>query len=270
MSGAAPQARRLDRVVGESVFGADPDGYHAGRIGYPEALYDAVKARIGRDVATALEIGPGTGLATRDILSRLSPRRLIAVEADPALAKYLSRAIMDPRLTVIGQGFLEAPLDPPMDLACSAAAFHWLELEAAFARLRALLRPAATLALWWNSYRVVGIGDDFADALAPLLEDIPLPPSEGLRGHYSLDTDLQRAAITRAGFVHFEPYLFRRDRTLDPTQVGALYASYSFVRALPPPRREALLRAIDELARERFAGEVRNVVMSALYLASAP
>ena len=261
--------RRLARSAGARVFGTDVAGYHAARIGYPAGLYDAIAARTGGNGGVALEIGPGTGLATRDILDRLNPARLVAVEADPALAVHLAEAIDDPRLTVVAQGFVESWIDGPFDLACSAAAFHWLEPEPAFARLRGLLRPGATLALWWNSYRQPG-ADAFADAVMPLLADIDLAPSEGAGGHYSLDADFHHAEMTGAGFGDFEAFRFRRERTLDTAQVRALYASYSYVRALPDDRRIALLDAIGDLVETRFCGRIDNVVLTALYLATAP
>jgi SAM-dependent methyltransferase len=261
---------RLARSVGGTVFGEDAKGYEAGRIGYPAELYDAIRARRGSAVGPTLEIGPGTGLATRDILTRLSPARLVAVEADPALARHLETSIGDPRVTVTQGDFLTAPIDPGFALACSAASFHWLEPVGAFARLREVLIPGGTLALWWNTYRVSGIGDPFADAVTPLLADIELPPSEGAEQHYSLDVDHHRDAIGGAGFVEFEPHLFRRERVLRTAEVRTLFASYSYVRALATPRRDALLAAIAAIADRDFGGNVPNVVLSALYLATSP
>lgn len=266
----ASRSGRLARTVGRSVFGADVGGYDVARIGYPAELYDAVAARCGRRTGLSiLEIGPGTGLATRDLLT-LDPQRLVAVEADPALAAHLAETIDDPRLHVVEHGFVDAPIAGRFDLACSAAAFHWLEPVPAFARLRELLSPGATLALWWNVYRQVGAGDPFADAVTPLLADIDLPPSEGAAGHYSLDVELHRADIGAAGFTGFTPFLFRRERTLRTAQVRALYASYSYVRSLAADRRETLLDAICALADTRFGGVVPNVTLTPLYLATAP
>ncbi|PKB13450.1 methyltransferase family protein [Novosphingobium kunmingense] len=261
---------RLARTIGRSVFGADAQGYEAGRIGYPPELYEAIKGSIRFPLGTALEIGPGTGLATREILATLAPQRLILVEADAALARHLEVTIADPRVTVTCGDFVNAPVDTQVELACSAASFHWLEPSAAFARLRTLLVPNGTLALWWNAYRVTGIGDLFSDAVTPLLAGIELPPSEGVDQHYSLDVDHHRQAIESAGFERFEPFLFRRERVLTTDQIHALYASYSYIRALPPARRQALMDQIVRIAERDFGGNVPNVTLSALYLAKAP
>ena len=268
---AAPlTTSRLPRSVGASVFGADIAGYQAARIGYPAELYATLRERCGANLGAVLEIGPGTGLATAELLARLDPDALVAVEADRELAAHLTASIPDPRLTVIQLGFEQAELAGPFDLACCAAAFHWLDPEPALAKLLRILRPGGTLALWWNTYRQAGIGDAFADAVTPLIAALPLPPSEGERGHYSLDVAHHRRALTGAGFAEFEHLLFRRERVLTTKQVHALYASYSYIRALPRAERAEILGAIVDLAEHRFSGSVPNITLTALYLADAP
>jgi len=259
---------RLARSAGATVFGTDAAGYHAARIGYPAELYEAIAQR-GGTVAELLEIGPGTGLATEALLERFSPWRYVAVEVDKGMAEHLRARISNPALQVVTGSFIDAPVGGRFDLAACAAAFHWLPPEPALARLRGLLRSGGILALWWNSYRQAGIGDPFAEAVIPLLADIELPPSEGPTGHYSLDVDLHRQALGTAGFVGFEPLLFRRERTLTPVEVRRLYATYSYVRVLPPERRDALLDDIQALAA-RFGQKVPNVTLTALYLATNP
>ena len=172
------------------------------------------------------------------------------------------------RLEICRAGFLDAVIAGQFDLACCAAAFHWLEPEPAFRRLRQLLKPGTTLALWWNVYRQTGIGDLFADAVTKLLTGIVLPPSEGNHGHYSLDVEFHRTTIEDADFEAFTSHIYRRERVLTTKEVCALYASYSYVRALEDSERERLLDSIAELAERRFAGQVPNVTMTALYLAA--
>ena len=51
-----------------------------------------------------VELGAGTGPYTREILTRLGPSgRLLAFEADRALARGLARDLADPRLEVIAE-----------------------------------------------------------------------------------------------------------------------------------------------------------------------
>src|SRR5438309_1460157 len=62
MSTPAPDHRRL--------FGGDPGGYDRARPDYPSRVYEILRARCGlRPGAATLEIGPGSGLATRRLLA---------------------------------------------------------------------------------------------------------------------------------------------------------------------------------------------------------
>jgi len=259
---------RLSRSIGGSIFGTDIAGYAAARIGYPDELYQALRDRCGPSIRSILEIGPGTGLATVDLIKWLSPTRLVGVEADEALAAYLRTSIASAGVEIAEDRFEQYEPIERFDLVCCAAAFHWLDPEPAYQKIRQAARRGGTVALWWNNYRQPGIGDAFADAVAPLLTETALAPSEGNNGHYSLDVEHHRNAMTSAGFTDFAAYIYRRQREMDTAQIRRLYASYSYVRALPLKEREDLLDRICSLADTSFGGNVLNIVSTALYLAT--
>lgn len=256
---------RLPRFAGRAAFGSDAIGYDAGRIGYPDPLFEAVFARVP-ERPRILEIGAGTGLATRELLAR-DPVELVVVEPDAALVRYLSEQFEDPRLTLVNSTFPDDHVAGPFDLIACAAAFHWMEPVAALARIRRLLRPGGVWAVWWNSYRNPGHGDAFAQAVTPILAGVALPPSEGRDGHYSLDVTLQTRTLETAGLVAARHEIYRRERTLRADEMCALYASYSYVRALPQDERSALLDRIGDMVERDFAGAAPNVVLTALYTA---
>ncbi len=258
--------QRLERTSGRAIFGEDAAGYHAGRIGYPESLYDSIFARVGA-APRVLEIGAGTGLATEAILAR-GPASLTVVEPAAELITFIEDRLKDPRLEFVTGAFPDVELDGPFDLAVCAAAFHWLDPDAALARIKTLLRPGGVWAMWWNSYRNYGIGDPLSDAIAPLLEGIPLPPSEGADAHYSLDTALHLKTLADAGLHAIEYEVYRRERQLRTDEVIALYLSYSFVRLLPAPRQSALLGRIRDLVDKTFGGVAPNIVLTASYSAT--
>ena len=261
---------RIARETGRSVFGADPAGYHAARLDYPPELYRVILDRAGGEAIRAIaEIGPGTGLATQHLLPAAT-ERYVAIEPDPALATYLREAFPDERFAVVNADFVGAPVAGPFDLIAAASVFHWLEPDAALARIGELLRPGGRVAIWWHAYRNPGMGDPFADATMPLLSDIDLPPSESMHGHYSLETDLHMVRLARAGFVNVEHRLFRRERTISAEGARALYASFSLVRTLTEDRRVALLDAIGNLVDREFGGAAPNTVLTALYFADRP
>ena len=266
MSDPASLAARLPRAAGRTVFGMDAAGYHASRPGYPAPLYRLIAARMPATAAIA-EIGPGTGLAT-ETLDAFAPRRFVAFEPDPVLAANLQTRFA--HLEVIDDDFCRANVEGGFDLIAAASSFHWLDPDEAFDKARALLKPGGCLAIWWNVYRQRGIGDPFAEAVEPLLAGLDLPPSEAADRHYSLDVDLHRDRLLAHGFDNVAHRVFRRRRALSPARARALYASFSLVRLLPLSQREALLDAIERLVAEQFDGSASSVVLSPLYLATAP
>lgn len=268
MAGIQEWTGQLPREAGRAAFGTDAAGYHDARTGYPPAIYDRIFDGLPSQ-PTILEIGAGTGLVTEQLLRR-DPARLVVIEPDPALVEFMAGRIVDPRIEFLVAPFPDAAVDGGFDLIAAAACFHWLEPVPALARINQLMRPGGRVALWWNVYREAGIGDEFAQAVLPLLDGIPLPPSEGPEGHYSLDWKLHVAQLDRAGFVDPTFTIYRRERVLTPQMARDLYATFSFVRALEPGQREELLNEIARIVGSRFDGAARTIVLTPLYLASNP
>ena len=264
-----PASPRLALSAGRGVFGKNAAGYDSSRLAYPVDLYDRIFERLGKvEHPAILEIGAGTGLATRDLLSR-RPAVMTVIEPDAQMAGFLEAALgATPGLTVRNCPFEEADLPlASFDIAAAAASFHWLEPESALGKIRTTLKPGGVLALWWNVYRATGIGDEFADALAPLLEGIALPPSEGEGIHQSLDSRRYQSLLERCGFDRIEHMVLRRERILGASDMCALYKTYSFVRLLPEHQRLDLLDRIAELVETRFNGRAPNIVLTPLYTA---
>ena len=98
--------------------------YETFRPGYLDELVDEVLAHAGRPLRTALEIGAGTGKATRAFA-----RRGIAVTAtdpDPAMLAELRRHV-PPSVVTVAAAFEDLPSHADYDLVFAAAALHWTE-----------------------------------------------------------------------------------------------------------------------------------------------
>jgi SAM-dependent methyltransferase len=127
------------------VFGTDPEQYAAGRPGYPPEIFDTLTARCGLVLGTpTLEIGPGAGQATAELLER-GADPLTVVDPDPALASYLRRRF-GTQIEVANVRFED--FDVPVGavrLAASATAWHWVEQGAGLRSVaHALARGAKT------------------------------------------------------------------------------------------------------------------------------
>ena len=134
----------------ESLFDWDPENYDRARPSYPDALFDDLWAYL--DVGTraqpaVVEVGPGTGQATRALLARGA--RVTAVELGPRLAALLARKFRArTELTVLNAAFEEAPLpECAWDLLFSATAYHWVASGTRMAKPHTLLKAGGVIAV---------------------------------------------------------------------------------------------------------------------------
>lgn len=258
---------QLAREDGRSTFGTGAAGYHATRSGYPGELFDGLFAQVGKQPAI-LEIGPGSGLATAALLQG-GPCRYVGVESDPDFVAFLGQRFAGARVELVCAPFPCAGLDGPFDLAVCAAAFHWLDPEAALAELRRLLHPRGVWAMWWNSYLDETADHPFACAAMALMRarGVRFPPSFGVQGHVSLDRAAQTALLEANGFRDVEVRQWRRSNHLDAAAARGLFDSFSFVRLLAAPVRAELLDSIVALVNDRFGGLAENLVSTTCYVA---
>jgi SAM-dependent methyltransferase len=222
--------------------------------------------------ARVLEIGPGTGQATGELLARGGT--VSAIELGPDLAARLRRKHPDPALTVTTGAFeaIELPAGS-FDLIAAATSFHWVP-EGSVARCADLLDRDGWLAMWWTVFGDASRPDPFHDALLPLLADLApeVLDADGarptIRLPHALDTPARIAEIDasgRFGAVHREDihWTGRHDRA----QLRALFGSFSPWLALAPERRARVLDAMDALARDEFGGVVERPYVTAVYAA---
>ncbi len=267
---SAMETVKLDRRFGREAFGNDPANYHRGRPPYPRATWTALRERAGLKAGIdILEIGAGSGLATRTLLGH-RPRRLVAVEPDGRLADYLRASIDDARLDIVTAPFETADLEPAsFDLVAAATAFHWLDPINSLKKIHDLLRPGGAIALWWNVFGDAGRPDAFHDETLHLFANSPSSPSSGdaERLPHGLDAEARVGELAATGFTADAPQFLPWTLTLDPPAVRRLYATFSNVTALPSVERGALLDALEDIAASRFGGHVERIMTTAIYTA---
>src|SRR4051812_25408986 len=119
-------------------FGAAAAAYERFRPGYPDELVDKVLEYAGRPVSTALEIGAGTGQATRLFAAR--DIAVTATEPDAAMLAELRKHV-PPTVTAVQSAFEDLPLTSTFDLVFAASALHWTDAADRWTRMAALLNP---------------------------------------------------------------------------------------------------------------------------------
>src|SRR5258708_26263543 len=131
----------LNPSEGRDLYGYDPAAYEVGRPEYPERIWQVLETRCNlRAGSRVVEIGPGTGLVTRRLLSKGA--KVTAVEANAAMAGYLQQTLDHNSLDVVIAPFEDAHLaDDAFDLAVAATSFHWVDHRAGTERLRRVIPP---------------------------------------------------------------------------------------------------------------------------------
>ncbi len=262
---------QVHRSEGRRLFGVDPDGYDRARPDYPAWIFDRLtSARALFPGAITLEIGAGSGLATRHLLARgASPITLL--EPDERLAAHLGTALNEadtpPEVDIQTLSFEDASLpDGHYDLIVSATAFHWIEPEAGFEKARRLLKPGGTLALFWNVFQDLDKPDPFHDATRSLLSPLASSPSGAPDTvPFALDRERRQAEAAAAGLMLHEYRESRWAYELRAADIAHLYGNFSSIQRLLGEEKRALLEALVEIARTRFDGRVTRNMTSCLY-----
>jgi SAM-dependent methyltransferase len=262
----------FDRREGRRLFGSDPASYDRARPGHAERVYEVLVERCGLQPGTrVLEIGPGTGQATRR-LRELGAEPLVAIEPDASLAEYLAGAlggVAEIRVVALEDAAFPAGA---FDLAVAASSFHWVDETVGLAKLFGALRPGGWVALWWTLFGDGEEPDAFIRATSPLLEGIDASPSRGEAGRppHARDSETRLGALARAGFEEAAVETTRWTASWDSHGIRALYGTFSPISRLPAPRRNAILDAIERIAAVHFGGRVERRLLTVQYTARKP
>jgi SAM-dependent methyltransferase len=173
------------------AFGSVARVYERFRPGYPDALVDLVLDYAGRPIRSALEIGAGTGKATRAFAARGID--VTATEPDEDMLEELRRHV-PATVTTLRSAFEDLPLAAEHDLVYAAAALHWTRPERRWDRIARLLRPGGVFASFGGPVRIADPGLLAAVERARsrfLATDEVLPPDGPSPGGDPLDDAMQ-------------------------------------------------------------------------------
>ncbi len=261
----------LARREGRERFGDDPANYDRARPPYPERAYDILVERCGLGPGTrTFEVGPATGLATRELVAR-GAAPVVAVEPDPRLAEHLAAwgAAAGAPVKVRAASFESVRLRAAgYDLGVAATSFHWVDQARGLRKVHRLLRPGGWWAMWWNIYGDPLGYDAFHEATGKMMDR--LTGSIGGNPVFALEFDVRAAQLAAAGFGSVEHEVIRWVHRFSPETMRSLYATFSNVTRLPPPDRDALLDEIERVARDEFGGIVDRPLITAIYTARKP
>ena len=126
-------------------FNEVPEIYDRVRPSYPTDLFNALFEMLPTE-PVIVEVGPGTGQATKDLLTRGAS--VLAIEIGPGTAARLRSNLPPDRLRVsVGDFEVIEIQDGGVDAVFSATAYHWISPEAQTDRPAAILRPGGVMAI---------------------------------------------------------------------------------------------------------------------------
>lgn len=235
------------------------DDYDAARPSYPSALYDEIEALAGRPLSAAqvVEIGAGTGIATRGLVERGA--RVLVIDVGSRMLDRLRQRLPDVP-AVLASGEALPARDTSADLVCAAQAWHWLDPARGAAEAARVLRPGGSLAVWWND--VAAAGEPWYDAQQDRLEAM----SPGYtRGYRARDYAAELAGSGR--FAAVETATVRWQREIDLSTYARWLRSKSYVAAIGERLEDFLAGELDSLRAAFPSGLVREPFRTVLHVA---
>ncbi|GAA4963755.1 class I SAM-dependent methyltransferase [Kineococcus glutinatus] len=258
-----------------ATFDTVAELYERVRPTYPRRLFDDLAAAVGPGTprgttpVRVLEIGAGTGKATRGLLAlgwsvvALEPGRELA-----AVARRVLAGLGD--VAVVGSAFegWRPPAGPPFDVVFAATAWHWLDQRVAFSRAAELLRPGGVLAIVATEHVLPEGGDGFFREVERVYDAVGMGDGKGgpqpPEAVPAPDVDAIRAS---GEFTEPEVHRYVWDREYPVEEYLALLSSYSGHIAASPRQREELFAGIRALVAPRPSGSVRKHHLNLLQLA---
>lgn len=235
-----------------AIFDDKVRDYIAARPDYPRALIDALADGLARPAAeaTVADLGAGSGLLTRALLSRFGT--VWAVEPGAPMRAACDAMLGGSPGYRSAAGAAEAiPLPAgSVDLITAAQAFHWFDVPRARAEARRVLAPGGQVALVWNDR--VG-GDPLHQALDALFAEFGGAKRSALVAH-----EERRGVDDFFGAAGFETRQWPHAHALDRDGLLALAFSRSYMPARDTPAGRAATARLDEVfARHAEGGQVQ-------------
>lgn len=235
-------------------FGPAAEAYERFRPGYPEQLYtliaeyaDSAEYACGGQrpaLRTALEIGAGTGKATR--LFAAHGLAVTATDPDAAMLAQLRRAV-PAGATPVQAAFED--LRPAelgvFDLLYAGASLHWTEPVGRWERAAALLAPGGVFASFGGPIELADaeVRAAVRAARAPFLADDGIPSPDGTGPDAAMQwpgTELERSAL----FHDVRQAVVPRRLTVTAEEYTGHLSTVSAYLQLPSAQRAAVLHAV--------------------------
>ncbi|WP_433825863.1 class I SAM-dependent methyltransferase [Actinoplanes sp. CA-015351] len=228
-------------------FGAVAQAYEKFRPGYPDELFSLVADYASGPpptaLSTALEIGAGTGKATR--LFAGHGVAVTATDPDEAMLAELRKHVTVPTRQA---AFEQLEPGAPVDLVYAAAALHWTVAEGRWPRVAALLKPGGVFAAFGSPLDLSdeAVAEDMRQAQAPFLESAGFPSPDGTPPEAEMQwpgTELLASEL----FTDVQQHVIERRLTMTARDYVSHLSTVSAYLGLPVEQQEEVYRRIEQV-----------------------
>jgi len=224
------------------VFGSVAQAYERYRLGYPAELVDTVLGYAGRPLRTALEIGAGTGKATRVFAG--AGIAVTATDPDAAMLAELRKQVPGAAGTRRA-AFEDLTPGDTYDLVYAAAALHWTRPEGRWPKVAALMEPGGVFASFGGPVRLTdpAVEEAVRAARAPFMDSDEIPSPDGTPPEHEMQwpgTELR----TSEHFTDVRQVVIERRLTVDGDGYVGQLSTVSAYLQLPAAQREEVFRRI--------------------------
>lgn len=244
-------------------FNEAAETYDRVRPSYPPEMFDDLFGLLP-DAPEVIEVGPGTGQATRDLLG--CGASVHAIEIGPAMAARLAANLGSDRLRISVGDFETIPLAPASaDAVFSATAYHWITSAAQTDRPAAALRPGGVLAVVDLLQVRSDVDRGFFAACDPIYRRFGqghVGPPAPTRSQVDPPIRGVLEGDERYGSVTVRTYDW--DQTYTAAEYRDLMLSYSGTQMMEVSARSGLLDAIGTLIVDEFDGVVTRPLVATL------
>jgi SAM-dependent methyltransferase len=210
-----------------------------------------VMAYAGRPVRNALEIGAGTGKATRLFAQR--GVAVTATEPDEAMLSELRKHVPS-GVETVRAAFEDLRPGSRYGLVYAAAALHWTNPEGRWPRVAALLEPGGVFASFGGSAWPVdpAVEEAVRTARAPFLASDDVSSPDGTPPERDMQwpgTELRRSEW----FTDVRQSVVERRVTMSARDYAGQLSTVSAYLQLPAPERDEVFRRMMRVLPERVA-----------------
>ena len=266
-----PYAGKIHGMVPPAVkrlsFNEVPDIYDEIRPSYPAALFNVLFEMLP-SAPLIVEVGPGTGQATKHLLARGAS--VHAVEIGPATAAKLRQNCPSTRLRVSVGDFEEIGLPrSSADALFSATAYHWISPSAQTDRPAFLLRRGGLVAI----VDLIQVSDAADRGFFQAAQSIYNRYGEGHRGPAAparddVEPDIRLVLAEDARFSQIALHRWDWDQTYTAAEYRKLMLSYSVTQMMAPSARLGLLDDMEAFINHEFDGRITRPLVATLTTAT--